>query len=97
MQGVAQVATNQITPPNSDRPFVEDDLTLTVQNRSWADLVTLSIPIIGTGSPEGIVEAPVRQLYMDDAGTTSTILYIKRDTDDGVAPTPDKTKGWILI
>lgn len=88
------MAINQATAPDSNRPFLEDDLTLTVQNRSWADLVTLSIPIIGTGSPEGVVDAPIRQLYMDDAGTASTIIYIKRDTDDGAG---DKTKGWFLV
>ena len=91
------MAINQVTTPDSNRPFVDSDLTLAVQNRSWINLSTLSIPIIGTGSPEGVVDAPIRQLYMDDAGTDNAILYIKRDTDDGIAPVPDKKKGWILI
>jgi hypothetical protein len=47
----------------------------------------------GTGSPEGVVEATQRRLYMDDSGTAGSILYIKRDADIA----GDKTKGWILV
>ena len=49
--------------------------------------------IVGTGSPEGAVEAFVGREYMDDAGTAGSIKYIKRDAD--VAG--DKSKGWILV
>lgn len=57
------------------------------------DLVQLDI-LSGTGSPEGVIEAPVRRLYMDDGGTAGNILYIKRDDDDGAG---DRTGGWILV
>lgn len=49
--------------------------------------------IIGTGSPEGVVEARRGRQYMDDAGTTGTILYIKKLSDIG----GDKKQGWILV
>jgi hypothetical protein len=50
--------------------------------------------IIGTGSPEGVVEAEQGQVYMDDAGTAGNIVYIKRDPYDGSG---DKSNGWILV
>jgi hypothetical protein len=49
--------------------------------------------IIGTGSPEGIVEAMETRLYMDSAGATGTILYIKQFNDIG----GDRKLGWILV
>lgn len=53
-------------------------------------LVNLNTPIVGTGSPEGVVTAKITQMYMDDAGTASAIMYIKQ-TGDGT------DTGWVLI
>jgi len=50
--------------------------------------------IIGTGSPEGVVEANQGREYMDDAGTAGNIKYIKRDASDGAG---DLSIGWILV
>ena len=86
------MAINQQTPPSADRPFLEEDLTPSEQSRSWINAVTLSIPIIGTGSPEGVVEAQQRQTYLDEAGTDNTTSYIKRVNDIA----GDKTMGWVL-
>lgn len=91
---MAQVAINQQTPPSADRPFLEEDLTLSEQSRSWINAATLSIPIVGTGSPEGVVEAPQRQSYIDEVASTGSVFYIKQANDDGLG---DKTKGWQLI
>jgi hypothetical protein len=33
--------------------------------------------IEGTGSPEGVVTAPIGKLYVDKTGSTSTTLYVK--------------------
>lgn len=49
--------------------------------------------IIGTGSPEGIIEATQGREYMDDAGTAGAIKYIKRDAD----VLGDRSLGWIVI
>lgn len=49
--------------------------------------------IIGTGSPEGVVEAEQGVEYMDENGTAGTIKYIKRDAHVG----GDRSLGWILI
>lgn len=38
----------------------------------------------GTGSPEGVVAAPIGHLYLRSDGSTSTTLYVKT-ADDGEA------------
>lgn len=86
------MAIRQIAPPNFHRPFVENDGSITEQSRTWADEVTLSIPIIGTGSPEGVVEARQRQKYMDETGVAGSVSYIKQRNDI----LGDRTMGWVL-
>lgn len=43
----------------------------------------------GSGSPEGVVTANPKRLYMDTAGTAGSILYVKQT---GTVKT-----GWILV
>lgn len=59
----------------------------------WTEQVTALDIITGTGSPEGVIEATISREYMDDAGTTGNIKYIKQKAEIG----GDKTQGWILI
>lgn len=80
--------------PNSSRPLVNDDGSPSAQMNTWLRVVTGQSMIIGTGNPEGVVEAIQTAVYMDEAGITEAVLYIKRDADDGLG---DKTKGWILV
>jgi len=61
--------------------------------RSWTQTITNQALIIGTGSPETVVEAAQGASYMDDAGTAGTILYIKISNDIG----GDKSQGWVLV
>ena len=84
----------RITDLSTGRPIVESDGSLTLQSRTFFRTITDEALIIGTGSPEGVVEAPKGAQYMDDAGTASNLMYRKRDTDDGAG---DRTKGWILV
>jgi hypothetical protein len=72
--------------------WIEDNLP-TLRAASWAeeitDQVNANIILSGTGSPENVVTANQLTLYMDDAGTAGSILYIKKSgTDD---------TGWILV
>ena len=85
-----------ITQININKPIVEVNGTMTSQSRKFFRAVMDRALIIGTGSPEGVVPALQGASYMDDAGTAGNIFYLKRDNDDGVLPTPDKSKGWIL-
>ena len=82
-----------IVPPDATRAIVKKDGTMHDAFRSFTNQVALLGIIIGTGSPEGVIEALQGQEYMDDAGTASAIKYIKRDADIG----GDKSQGWILI
>ena len=77
----------------STRPIIDESGAATQEMRSWSQLVTDLLMSSGTGSPEGVIEARPRALYMDDAGTAGSILYVKRDGDI----TGDRTKGWILV
>lgn len=82
----------RITELSTDRPIVNEDGSLTVQSRTFFRTITNQALIIGTGSPEGAIEADQGAQYMDDAGVAGAIDYRKRDNDIA----GDKTKGWIL-
>jgi hypothetical protein len=84
----------RITIPSANRPYTDEQGILTSQSRTFLRAVWVQSLIIGTGSPEGVVEAEIGASYMDDTGTTSNIKYIKRDADDGAG---DKSIGWILV
>jgi len=84
----------RVSIPSANRPFVDEDGILTSQSRAFLREVFVQALIIDTGSPEGVIEAEIGSSYMDRTGTTGSILYIKRDADDGAG---DKSIGWILI
>jgi hypothetical protein len=84
---------DRITEISFDRPVVEDDGSLTLQSRTFFKAIVNQSLIIGTGSPEGVVEAEQGASYMDDTGTAGSIKYIKRDDNIGA----DKSQGWILV
>jgi hypothetical protein len=89
------VADNRrLAQPSSTRPLLNEDLSPSAQFNTWLKIITGQSMIIGTGSPEGVVSAIQTSFYMDEAGITEAVLYIKRDADDGLG---DTTKGWILV
>lgn len=47
----------------------------------------------GSGSPEGLIEGGLKQLYMDEDAASGSVLYIKQKTDIA----GDRKKGWILV
>jgi hypothetical protein len=61
--------------------------------QQWVLLVSDLMPIIGSGSPEGVVEAQQYALYLDTAGSAGSIQYRKMLPDIG----GDKTQGWIAV
>ena len=84
----------RLAQPSSSRPLTNEDGSPSTQLNTWLRVITGQSMIIGIGSPEGVVEAIQTAVYMDEAGITEAVLYIKRDADDGLG---DKTKGWILV
>lgn len=85
------MATKQ-TIPNQSWPItanglMQQDFYLFIQ------AVGNSVPIVGTGNPEGVIAAQQRALYIDDAGSAGNVLYVKKLNDIS----GDKTMGWVLV
>lgn len=49
--------------------------------------------LIGTGSPDGVVEAQQGVEYMDENGLAGSVKWIKQQADIG----GDKSLGWVAI
>jgi len=81
-----------ITVPTG--PIVDKNGVMTEEFLIWVGQVTANDPIIGTGSPEGVIRALQGRFYIDTAAGTGSVLYVKRDGSDGPG---DPTKGWILV
>lgn len=78
---------------NQSHALVTESGHMTQQMRAFTQQVSESGLIIGTGSPETVVSANQGRLYMNDAGTTGSILYIKKLAHIG----GDQSQGWVLV
>jgi hypothetical protein len=78
---------------NVGQPIIENDGTMSQAFRQFTQDASLSIPIVGTGSPEGVIEAAQYSLYLDSSGGASAIQYRKMQPEIA----GDRTKGWILV
>lgn len=74
------------------RPITSDGI-LTQEARSYFRVITERALIIGTGSPEGAVEAEKGATYMDDSASMGSILYIKKQDEIS----GDRASGWVLV
>ena len=81
-----------IIPDNSVPIVDEEGKSLQVFTLFLIDLLNRTT-LVGSGSPEGVVSAVSGRTYMDDTGTTGSILYVKKLNDIS----GDTTKGWILV
>lgn len=78
--------------PDADTPItregkMEDTFQIWVRRMTDLDL------IIGTGSPEGVIEATVGRTYQDNTGGAGAVRYAKQLADIG----GDKSLGWVAI
>lgn len=78
---------------NVGQPIVENDGTMSQAFRQFTQDASLSIPIVGAGSPEGVIEAAQYSLYLNSSGGASAIQYRKMQPEIA----GDRTKGWILV
>ena len=78
---------------NVGQPIVDENGTMAQAFRQFTQDASLSIPIVGSGSPEGVIEAAQYSLYLDSSGGASAIQYRKMQPQIG----GDRTKGWILV
>jgi hypothetical protein len=81
-----------ITPPVPSQPITKEGM-MVQSYMLWTQAVTKLQPIIGTGSPEGAVEADQYSFYIDSTGTTGSILWCKMLPLVGA----DRKMGWVLI
>mgnify|MGYP000754813793 CR=1 FL=1 len=77
---------------NAGQPIVESNGTMSQAFRQFTQEASLSIPIIGSGSPEGVIEAVQYSLYLDTTGAAGAIQY--RKMLPSIAG--DRKQGWIL-
>lgn len=77
---------------NAGQPIVESNGTMSQAFRQFTQEASLSIPIVGSGSPEGVVEAVQYSLYLDESGAAGSVQYRKMLPSVG----GDRKKGWIL-
>ena len=81
------------TPPDANRPILNEDGTMGDAFRTWVNTITRESLIIGTGTPEDVIDAIQGREYMDTNGASGAVKYIKRDADIG----GNTKKGWIAI
>lgn len=78
---------------NIAQPIIRMDGTI---EREFEDLLyefIREIRFFGVGSPEGVVTGAQYSEYVDTAGSSGSIKYIKMQPDIG----GDKSLGWVLM
>ena len=78
---------------NAAQPIVNDNGEMQQTFRSWALEASNNMPIIGTGSPEGIVSAAQYSLYIDETTPLSPVQYRKMLSEVG----GNRLKGWAAL
>jgi hypothetical protein len=78
---------------NASQPITEEDGTMSQLFRQWTIQVSNNLPIVGTGSPEGVVEAPQYSLYIDETVPLVPVQYRKMLP----SVTNDRSQGWAVV
>lgn len=82
-----------INTPVPLAPIVDGSQYMNPNFRGWTQSITRTVNaqtiITGSGSPEGVVVGDITQMYMNSAGTSGAILWIKK--------TGTGNTGWILV
>lgn len=78
---------------NAAEPVVGESGSMLQRFRTFLLQVHRYLPIVGEGSPEGVVEAPQFSLYIDSTAGSGSIEYRKMLPDIG----GDKKMGWVLV
>lgn len=74
-------------------PIVDADGTMSQVFRSWAGRVTERMLYVGTGSPEGVLEAPQYSEYIDETTPAAPVKYVKMLP----AIAGDRKQGWAAL
>lgn len=73
------------------QPLVERDATAAQHFRTWINNVSGFVPIVGSGSPEGSIEAVQYAVYVDETTPAAPVVYRKMLAEVG----GDRSKGWV--
>lgn len=84
---------SNIPNPDADLSIVDANGVMTDVFQRWVTSMTNLDLIIGTGSPEGVIEAQVGREYLDDTGVAGAVKFIKQLADIA----GDRTKGWVAV
>lgn len=83
----------QVNPLSRSIKVVDQQGRPTQELNLFSEAVSRLSIIVGSGSPEGLVEAERTRLYMDETGASGSILYIKKLNDIS----GDRSQGWITV
>lgn len=78
---------------NAAQPIVLEDGTMAQAFRTVMQTLMQQVPIVGTGSPEGVVEALQYSVYVDETTPATPVTYRKMQAHIG----GDRTKGWAAV
>lgn len=84
---------DRVVPPSPVIPLTDESGNMEASFRSFTQKIAARALIIGSGNPEGTIEALQGALYMDEDAAAGDVLYIKRLSDIG----GDKTQGWRAV
>lgn len=84
---------DRVAPPASTRPIIDATGNMEPSFRAFTQKITRRALIIGSGSPEGVIEASQGALYLDEDASAGDVLYVKRLADIS----GDTTQGWRAI
>lgn len=73
--------------------FVTPSGQMTAETQRNLNLLSNAMPIVGSGSPEGVVEALQYSLYIDRDGTAGNIEWRKMSAAVG----GDSRRGWVRV
>lgn len=82
-----------IPTPDAESPIVNENGSMSDVFQRWVSEITRLDLIVGTGSPEGAIDAEVGREYLDDAGAAGAVKFIKQLPDIA----GDRTKGWVAV
>lgn len=83
----------RITPVSPIRPLTNEYGNPSDELRTWVQIITDRALIVGSGSPNGVVQARQGATYLDEDALAGSVFYIKQKSDVG----GNVTLGWVLI
>ncbi len=78
---------------NASLPIIETNGTMADAFRTWTIRVSDGLDIIGTGTPEGVVQAPQFTRFVDLTDPLIPVEYMKTQAQIG----GDILKGWAVL